>query len=115
MALPLLRREHDDDRARPAPPLPDAWRELEELRSRLDRVMDSIWQTSGAMPESGLGWSPAVDVEEADDAWWLLRKADGLDAFGAAGLRVAGADRGRERPRWSVRRLRARAGACGAW
>jgi hypothetical protein len=42
MALPLLRREHDDDRARPAPPLPDAWRELEELRSRLDRVMDSI-------------------------------------------------------------------------
>jgi HSP20 family protein len=41
--------------------------------------MDSIWQTSGAMPESGLGWSPAVDVEEADDAWIVEADLPGIN------------------------------------
>jgi HSP20 family protein len=81
MALPLLRRNHDEDRARPAPALParlDTRRELEELRDRLDRVMESIWQPAGGALESGLGWSPAVDVEEADDAWIVEAELPGI-------------------------------------
>ena len=81
MALPMLRRNQDDDRAAPAPAPParsDAWRELQELRDRLDRVMESIWQPSGGALETGLGWAPAVDVEEADDAWIVEAELPGM-------------------------------------
>lgn len=79
MALPLLRRDHDENDVRPASAPPaslDARRELEELRERLDRVMGSIWQTDAL--ETGLGWSPAVDVEEADDAWIVEAELPGI-------------------------------------
>ena len=81
MALPILRRNHDDDRAASAPAPParsDMWRELEELRDRLDSVMESIWQPLGGTAESGLGWAPAVDVEEADDAWIVEAELPGI-------------------------------------
>ncbi len=82
MALPMLRR-NQDDRAAPAPAAApparsDAWRELQELRDRLDRVMESIWQPSGGALETGLGWAPAVDVEEADDAWIVEAELPGM-------------------------------------
>lgn len=83
MALPMLRRTHDDDRPAPAPAREpsgrsETWRELQELRDRLDRVLDSIWQPSGAALETGLGWVPAVDVEEADDAWIVEAELPGM-------------------------------------
>lgn len=81
MALPLLRRNDDDTRARSAaaPPAPLHTRsELEELRDRLDRVMQSIWQPTAGAPEAGLGWAPAVDVEEADDAWIVEAELPGI-------------------------------------
>jgi HSP20 family protein len=81
MALPLLRRHEDDDRAGPAPAAPPSWdarRELEELRDRLDRVMESIWPPAGGALDGGLGWAPAVDVEEADDAWIVEAELPGL-------------------------------------
>ena len=82
MALPLLRRHDDDVRERPAPALPavaDPLRQLEELRERLDRVMTSpIWTLGDGAPDSGLGWAPAVDVEEADDAWIVEAELPGM-------------------------------------
>lgn len=72
MALPLLHRNRDREGtgASSSPPARvDAQRELVELRDRLDRLMESIWQTTDGMLETDLGWAPAVDVEEADDAW----------------------------------------------
>ena len=83
MALPLLRR-HDDAAARqqPAPAVPavrDPLRELEELRERLDRVLHSpIWPLGGGASDDALGWAPAVDVEEADDAWIVEAELPGM-------------------------------------
>ncbi|HEV2059191.1 MAG TPA: Hsp20/alpha crystallin family protein [Solirubrobacteraceae bacterium] len=81
MALPLLRRNDDDVRARPTPGAPAGWeprRELEELRDRLDRLMDSLWQPTDETLGSALGWAPAVDVEEADDAWIVEAELPGI-------------------------------------
>lgn len=81
MALPILHRNNDRDRDRSAaaPPAPlDAQREIAELRDRLDRAVDSIWQTSGALLEPASGWLPAVDVEEADDAWIVEAELPGI-------------------------------------
>ena len=82
MALPLLRRHDDDVRERSAPALPavaDPLRELEELRERLDRVMKSpSWKPGDGAPASGLVWAPAVDVEEADDAWIVEAELPGM-------------------------------------
>jgi HSP20 family protein len=79
MALPLLRRDHRDDRSQPASATParlDAGHELEALRERLDRVLQTIWE--GGLPAADLGWSPAVDVEEADDAWIVEAELPGI-------------------------------------
>ena len=82
MALPLLRRNDDDVRDRPTRAAPamgwDPRRELEELRDRLDRVMESVWQPAGGPLEGALGWAPAVDVEEADDAWIVEAELPGI-------------------------------------
>ena len=82
MALPLLRRHDDDARehAAPAPPaVRDPLRELQELRDRLDRVMSSpIWQLDAGASGEPLGWAPAVDVEEADDAWIVEAELPGM-------------------------------------
>ena len=82
MALPLLRRNGDDTRAGSPTALParlEPRGELEELRDRLDRVMQSIWQPTTAALETGLGWAPAVDVEEADDAWIVEAELPGIN------------------------------------
>ena len=81
MALPLLRRNEDDAPAGRTPAVPADWdprRELEELRDRLDRVMQSVWQPSGESHDGALGWAPAVDVEEADDAWIVEAELPGI-------------------------------------
>ena len=82
MALPLLNRNRDHERTKaskaPAQPL-DPRRELEELRERLDRMMDSVWQPAEDLLEPGLGWAPPVDVEEADDAWIVEAELPGIE------------------------------------
>ncbi len=81
MTLPLLRRNGDDARARSESPVParrDPQGELLELRDRLDRLMESIWQTPFGALDTALGWKPAVDVEEADDAWIVEAELPGI-------------------------------------
>ena len=82
MALPLLHhRNRDRERTGTsealAKPL-DPRRELEELRERLDRMMESLRQPSEGLLQPGLGWSPPVDVEEADDAWIVEAELPGI-------------------------------------
>jgi HSP20 family molecular chaperone IbpA len=79
MALPILRRNGDDARAGSPPARLDTRGELEELRDRLDRIMQSIWQPAAGALETGLGWAPAVDVEEADDAWIVEAELPGIE------------------------------------
>jgi len=82
MALPLLRRHDDAAREQPASALPavrDPLRELEELRERLDRVMQSpLWPLGAGAADDALGWAPAVDVEEGDDAWIVEAELPGM-------------------------------------
>ena len=78
MALPVLRRSQDRRAGTPAAPgLFEPWRELEELRLRMDRLTESMWQAGGLL-DQGATWSPAVDVEEADDAWILEAELPGV-------------------------------------
>lgn len=44
----------------------DTMRELEDVRERMERLFDDVL---GGAPLGGAVWSPAVDLEEADDAW----------------------------------------------
>jgi HSP20 family protein len=45
----------------------DPWRDLTEMRSRMDRLFEQFF---GGSPSDGDGaWSPPVDLEETDDAW----------------------------------------------
>lgn len=75
MALPVLRRNHQPEtRARALPAALDPWRELDEMRERMDQLFAELWQ-SGAR---GMSWSPAVDVEEADDAWIVEAELPGV-------------------------------------
>ena len=81
MALPLLRRHDDAERQDPTPVPPGSWdarRELEELRERLDGLMASLWPPTAGAADAALGWSPAVDVEEADDAWIVEAELPGI-------------------------------------
>lgn len=81
MTLPLLRRDGDDARAKSESTVParhDPQGELLELRNRLDRLMESIWQPRAGAFETALGWAPAVDVEEADDAWIVEAELPGI-------------------------------------
>lgn len=44
----------------------DTLRELEDVRERMERLFDDVL---GGAPLGRAVWSPAVDLEEADDAW----------------------------------------------
>ena len=81
MALPLLHRNREPERAEASKALSqpfDPRRELEELRERLDRMTQSLWEPAEGLLEAGLGWSPPVDVEEADDAWIVEAELPGI-------------------------------------
>jgi HSP20 family protein len=79
MALPVLRRNHQPAReTRALPATFDPWRELNEMRERMDQLFAELWQANGAWENGGVAWSPAVDVEEADDAWIVEAELPGV-------------------------------------
>jgi HSP20 family protein len=109
---------------RTTPPGPDAepkprgltrWeplRELEELRTRMDRVMDSFWP-GDADGTDGTAWSPVADVEETDEAWVVKAELPGVQRDDVTvevrdgELRISGKlDEEREREGTPRRRMR---------
>lgn len=59
--------------------LPARWdplREMEELRERMDRLVEEV--LGGAAPGTGRIWSPPVDLEETDDAWVVEAELPGM-------------------------------------
>jgi HSP20 family protein len=54
----------------------DPFRELDDFRERMSRMLD---QTFGGFPEFGReGWSPLIDVEETDDAFLIEADLPGV-------------------------------------
>jgi HSP20 family protein len=53
----------------------DPLRELDDLRARMDRLVEDT--LGGASIESSV-WSPAVDIEETDDAWLVEAELPGV-------------------------------------
>jgi HSP20 family protein len=45
----------------------DPFRELEDVRQRMDRLFGEVLNSPGLRADGT--WSPLVDIEEADDAW----------------------------------------------
>jgi HSP20 family protein len=66
-------------RSSPATRTPQRWdpfRELEDLQSRTEQLLESVW--SGTPVTNGGLWSPSVDIEETDDAWIVEAEVPGV-------------------------------------
>ncbi|MDQ3870042.1 MAG: Hsp20/alpha crystallin family protein [Chloroflexota bacterium] len=64
--------------ARRSPAPPERWdpfRDLEELHTRIGRLMES---GRPDLADGDVGWSPLVDIEEADDAWIVEAELPGV-------------------------------------
>jgi HSP20 family protein len=60
----------------PAPsPWRDPFRELEDLHSRTEQLMQNVLSDVGA--GDGAPWAPLVDIEETEDAWVLEAEVPG--------------------------------------
>jgi HSP20 family protein len=75
MALPI--RRTSDGSPEPRPARWDPFRELEELRERMDRLMDGIWRGDPDQA-GGSPWSPAAAIEETDQAWIVKVELPGV-------------------------------------
>ena len=69
MALPIRHSSSPPERW-------DPFRELEDLHTRIGRLMESDW-VGGDGGASGI-WSPLVDIEETDDAWLVEAELPGV-------------------------------------
>ncbi len=69
--MPLLPARREER----APARWDPFRELEDVRQQVDRVMEQLMGSSSLTAE--VAWSPLVDVEETDDAWIVEAEVPG--------------------------------------
>lgn len=69
-------------RGRGAHPMWDPFRELEELRTRMDQLMHTTFPYAGVgFPEAGAAeaWAPLADVEDTEDAYLVELELPGVD------------------------------------
>jgi HSP20 family protein len=64
------------DRGASLPARWDPFREIEEVRERMDRLFSDVLGGQG-LPASAV-WSPPVDLEESDDAWLVEADLPGV-------------------------------------
>jgi HSP20 family protein len=89
----------------------DAFRELDDFRERMARLLEAFGGSSPDAP-GGAGWSPLVDIEETDDAYVFeldlpgVRREDVEVEVDGNELRVSGEVS--ERERTGILRHRAR-------
>ncbi|HEV2724040.1 MAG TPA: Hsp20/alpha crystallin family protein [Thermoleophilaceae bacterium] len=88
----------------------EPWRELEDMRERMDTLFDDL--LGGGPLEPGARWSPPVDLEETDDAWVVeadlpgVKKGDVTIEVRDNELSIAGELKERERTGILRRRTR---------
>ncbi len=73
--MPVLRRRRGAEPDRSTVRY-DPWRELEEMHERIGRLLDDPF--GGLQEIWDSAWSPAVDVEETDDAWVVEAELPGV-------------------------------------
>jgi HSP20 family protein len=74
VALPVRRTA-----TTPTPPRSSRWEsfpEREDLRERMDRLMDGLWRAPDGADRTP--WSPLVDIEESDEAWIVKAELPGV-------------------------------------
>lgn len=71
MALPARTTQSRQSPARWEP-----FRDLEEMRDRMERLMQGFWRD---WPDGeDVAWSPSADIEETDDAWIVKAELPGV-------------------------------------
>jgi len=65
-------------RSRGALPVWDPFRELEELHTRMDRLMQSAFP-GGGEPGAAGAWAPLADIEDTEDAYVVELELPGVD------------------------------------
>ncbi|MEW2250604.1 Hsp20/alpha crystallin family protein [Streptomyces sp. NPDC006975] len=65
-------------RGRGVPPVGDPFRELEELHTRMDRLMRSVFPGGGELGVAG-AWAPPADIEDTEDAYLVELELPGVD------------------------------------
>jgi HSP20 family protein len=88
----------------------DPWREFENLTSQMNQLLESTFGQSGLA--AAAGWSPAVDVEETEDAYRVEAELPGVHRddvqveVGGGVLTITGEFKERERSGILRRRTR---------
>jgi HSP20 family protein len=105
MAVPVRRSETTPQ----AQSTWDPFREIADMEQRIGRLMDGLWPAS--LVADGM-WSPAVDIEETNDAWLVeadlpgVKKGDVNVELSGPELAITGEVK--ERKRSGIQRRRAR-------
>ncbi|MGW6958140.1 Hsp20/alpha crystallin family protein [Streptomyces chartreusis] len=71
---------HPVRHGRSAHPVWDPFREIEDLRTRMDRLMHATFPVAG-LPEfdTAEAWAPLADVEDTEDAYLVELELPGVD------------------------------------
>ncbi len=73
--MPLLPARREER----APARWDPFRELDDVRQQMDRVMEQLMGRSSSSLTGEGAWLPLVDVEETDDAWIVEADVPGAE------------------------------------
>jgi HSP20 family protein len=78
----MAQQQLPERRSRPAPARWEPFSELEQVTERMRRMLDQTFGGFGfggaSLPVEAGGWSPLVDIEEADDAYVVDAELPGV-------------------------------------